>query len=84
MLAKKKRKTPKSKHKHIYEKCIIESEDLLIPSIGLRCKRCGKIRILDILPSEKCADGSGYMMLTADEIYEKYKELKIVKAYKLF
>lgn len=78
-----KRRTPKSKHKHTYEKCLVEINGFMAPALGERCTICNKIKLKDIFISEKDSCSGFYRMLEADEIYEKYKDLPIVTGYSL-
>ena len=79
---KNKRKTPKSKHKHQYEKCLIDI-GFRSPALGERCLICDKIKLKDMFISEKDNYTGCYRLLKADEIYKKYKDLPIVTDYKL-
>lgn len=79
----KKVRPPKSDHKHEYKKCLVELEGFRSPAIGVKCVHCGKIKLKQIFVLEKDEVCNVYRMLNTEEIYEKYKDLEIVKGYKL-
>lgn len=62
----------KSRHKHEYVDCLLVDENGK-PYKAAYCKFCGKVGDMDI---ETIKVGYAiYRKLTAEEIYEKYKEL---------
>ena len=73
---KEKVRTSKSKHKHLYEPCLLKDDSNGLYSRGEYCSICGKIgkvNYLESVPSER----PGFSrLLTSNEIKEKYKDLK--------
>lgn len=69
-----KRAVPKSSHKHIYEDCLLIYANE-IPFKACYCTTCGKIGKVQFAVTERTSYGY-HVMLTHDEVLEKYKHLK--------
>ena len=68
----------KSKHKHEYVDCLFIERGRNTPYLGSYCKICGKIGETGLPTSEKMPNGF-YRMLTAEEIFEEYSDLELIK-----
>lgn len=67
----------KAKHKHEYEDCLFITRGWDIPLKAEYCKICGKIGDIHFFNTVPCGNHCCRMM-TAEEMYEKYKDLPIV------
>lgn len=68
------RSVKKSKHKHLYEICLVKSITI---SKGTRCSICGKIGTYSFFEFEDADNGNFRKLLSKDEVLEKFKVLKI-------
>lgn len=76
-----KKKLSKSKsankldHKHQYEGCLLVDEENR-PHKAEYCQICGKINNVKVFETERL-DSGHFRMLTDEEIFQKYKDLKL-------
>lgn len=69
-----KRVAPKSSHEHVYEDCLLIYANE-IPFKACYCTICGRIGKVQFAVTEITSEGY-HVMLTHDEVLEKYKHLK--------
>lgn len=65
----------KSKHKHEYAECLLVEDKSKTPYKATYCKICGKIGDLMLFDTVPYGNYE-YRMLNANEMIEKYKDLK--------
>lgn len=71
-----KTRTPKSKHKHMYEECLYYDKEHDIYCRGEYCTICGKIGIIHFFETVPSETSRHSRLLRSDEVKEKYKHLK--------
>jgi len=76
-----KRKIKKSNHKHEYKGVLIKSDTQFGETYhyGEQCNICGKINNKRILETKRKEGSPFSIMLSQEEILDKYKDLKIVE-----
>lgn len=76
-----KRKTKKSNHKHEYKGVLIKSDTQFGETYhyGEKCNVCGKINNEKFFETKRKEGSPFSIMLSQEEILDKYKDLKIVE-----
>lgn len=71
-----KTRTPKSKHKHIYESCLLYDIDINHYFRAEYCTICGKIGDINFFETVPSETSRHSRILRSEEVKEKYKHLK--------
>ena len=71
----------KAKHKHEYKDCLFIEENHVHK--GAYCTICGKVKQFDFFAGVEKTTG-GWLMLTSEELFEKYSDLEKIKVDKYF
>lgn len=71
----------KAKHRHEYKDCLFIEEDYVHK--GAYCTICGKVKQFDFFDGAEKTTG-GWLMLTGEELLEKYSDIEQIKVDKYF